>query len=131
MQLDPTLSVEIVELCMSLPNECFIKNGVERRLIRDYMKELIPPIITDMRKGYGVQASDFHFRISRDWPKLKDDVMSLLNDPLLFEYLDKKEVEELIDDLKATEGNFSWNTAWFTANICSLGYFLRSHKQYL
>jgi len=131
LQLDPTLSVEMVELCMSLPNECFVKNGVERRLIRDYMKDLIPPIITDMRKGYGVQASDFYYRINRDWDQLKDDVMSILNDPLLFEYLDKAEIDELIGDIEASEHDFGWNTAWFTANICALGYFLRGHKQYL
>lgn len=131
LQLDPTLSVEMVELCMALPDECFVKNGVERRLIRDYMKDLLPPIITDMRKGYGVQASDFYFRINRDWDQLKGDVMNILRDPLIYEYLDKAEVDELIGNIEASEHNFSWNTAWFTANICSLGYFLRGHKQYL
>lgn len=131
LQLDPTLSVEIVELCMSLPNECFVKNGVERRLIRDYMKDLMPPVITDMRKGYGVQASDFNFRINRDWDQLKEEVMGLLTDSRIYEYLDQKEVEELIRDVKAKEHNFGWNTAWFVVNICSLGYFLRGHERYL
>lgn len=131
LQLDPTLSVEMVELCLSLPNTCFVKNGVERRLIRDYMKELLPPIITDMRKGYGVQASDFYFRINRDWDELKEEVMGILKDPMLYEYLDQEEVKELIEGIQTSEHNFSWNTAWFTANICSLGYFLRGHKRYL
>lgn len=131
LQLDPTLSVEMVELCMRLPNECFVKNGVERRLVRDYMKDLLPPVITDMKKGYGVQSSDFYYRINRDWDELKADVMELLNDPKVLKYMDREEINELIADIQAAEHNFGWNTAWFTANICSLGYFLRGHERYL
>jgi len=131
LQLDPTLSVEMVELCMALPDECFVKNGVERRLVRDYMKDLMPSVITNMNKGYGVQASDFYFRINRDWDDMKDEVMGILRNPLLYEYVDKDEVDELIGNIEASEHDFDWNTAWFTANICSLGYFLLGHKRYL
>jgi len=45
--------------------------------------------------------------------------------------MDREEINELIADIQAAEHNFGWNTAWFTANICSLGYFLRGHERYL
>lgn len=131
LQLDPTLTVEIVELCLSLPDECFVHNGIERRLIRDYMRDLLPPMITDMRKGYGVQASDFNYRINRDWPRIKNDVMDVLKDPILLKYMDEKELSDLISDIERDEGKLSWNTAWFMTTIASLGYFLRGHKDML
>ena len=35
---DPTLTPEILELCYNMPIDCFVKNGKERRVVRDYFK---------------------------------------------------------------------------------------------
>ena len=100
IQLDPSLTVEMVEFCLSLPLECFVHNGIERRLCRDYLKEQMPEAITDMKKPRGIQAYDIHFRVNRDFDKYKEHIFKLLDNPLLKEYLDEEKLETKIKELK-------------------------------
>lgn len=125
LQLDPTLTVEMIELCISLPDECFVHNGVERRLIRDYMKDLIPPSILDVRKGVGIQAADFAYRVNRDWDNVKESVFDILNEPLLREYLDEKKLFELLEEIQEHEYALDKPLVLYVTLIGSLGYFLR------
>ena len=125
LQLDPTLTVEMVELCLSLPNECFVHNGTERRLIRDYMKELIPYPIIDDKKKFGVQAADFAYRVNRDWDQVKDSVYDILSEPVLREYLDGEKLDKLLETIHTHEYDLDKVTVCDTALICSLGCFLR------
>lgn len=127
LQLDPTLTVEMIELCMSLPNECFVHNGIERRMIRDYMKDLIPFLIVDDQKGFGVQAADFAFRVNRDWDKIKDSVYDILKEPLLRGYLNEQKLDELICTIQDHEYDLDKQTVWDATLIGSLGYFLRDY----
>lgn len=127
--LDPTLSVEMIELALSLPNSCFCKDGLNRRMVRDYMKDLIPESILDIRKGYGVQAADFVFNVNRDWERIKEETYDILNEPLLREYLDEKELDILIKDLHENEGKLTTNPVCAAAQIASLGYFLRDNSK--
>jgi len=36
LSLDPTLTKEVIDLCMQLPIDCYVHNGKERRMVRDY-----------------------------------------------------------------------------------------------
>lgn len=125
LQLDPTLSVEMVELSISLPSEAFFKNGVERRLVKEYMQGLIPEIITDDRTPRGVQAADASYRVNRDWDNIKDDIYSILGDKKLLEYVDARKLEVLLTNVKKNEYKLDNNTVWELANLVSLGAFLR------
>ena len=93
LQADPTLTVEMVELVLSFPPECFVHQGVERRMIRDYMKELIPAPILSEKKGQGIQAADFAYCVNRDWDTLKASVYDILEEPLLREYLEEEKLK--------------------------------------
>ena len=124
LSVDPTLTKEMVELCLSLPIDCYVKNGKERRAIRDYMKGYVPDVILDNFAGRGVQAADFAFRVNRDWDSIKDEVFTLLNNPKLQEYLDKQKLEELTDELKQKEYRLEKTDVAKAAVIASLSAFL-------
>lgn len=124
LSVDPTLTKEMVELCLSLPIDCYVKNGKERRAIRDYMKGYVPDVILDNFAGRGVQAADFAFRVNRDWDSIKDEVFTLLNNPKLLEYLDKQKLEKLIDELKQKEYHLEKTDVAKAAVIASLSAFL-------
>ncbi|MBE5931095.1 MAG: hypothetical protein E7268_08615 [Lachnospiraceae bacterium] len=124
LSVDPTLTKEMVELCLSLPIDCYVKNGKERRAIRDYMKGYVPDVILDNFAGRGVQAADFAFRVNRDWDSIKDEVFTLLNNPKLLEYLDKQKLEKLIDELKQKEYRLEKTDVAKAAVIASLSAFL-------
>lgn len=107
LQLDPSLTVEMVEFCLSIPLECMVYNGIERRLIRDYLRDLIPESITDMYKGFGAQCADFEFRINRDWDRNREEILSYLDEPLLREYLDPEKIDQMVSELKEAAENRS------------------------
>lgn len=129
IQLDPSLTVEMVEFCLSLPLECFVHNGIERRLCRDYLKDLMPEAITDMHKGFGAQARDFIYRINRDFDKYKDQIYRNLDEPLLREYLDCNKIEPIIADIKKAAETHTLDKLQSIqmSLLASLGGFLRDH----
>ncbi len=78
IERDPTRDKRVIEWCMSLPMEQFTKNGVDRRLIREYMRGVVPDHILDVRNK-GVQAADKKMRFLKEWEKVRSDGLSLIN----------------------------------------------------
>ncbi len=59
---DPTRDKRLIELVLSLPLEIFVSDGRERRLVREYMKDIIPEkIVSDVfhrgRQGIGCRKN--------------------------------------------------------------------------
>lgn len=131
IMVDPTQTVEMVEFCMSLPLECFVHKGLERRLVRDYLKDLLPEPVTSMYKGFGVQSADFNYRVNRDFDIHKENIFRNLDEPLLREYLDAKKIDPLINELKtaAEAHNLDKKQCIKLTLLASLGGFLRDHTK--
>ncbi len=128
LKLDPTLTVEMTELCISLPLESFVHGGVERRPVNGYMKELLPPIITHPDKPWGRQAADVAYRVNVKWDELKEDAYDILSEPMIVKYLDEKEVAELTKRIRENEYHLDRNTVMELVLVATLGYFLRDHR---
>lgn len=126
LSLDPTLTKEVIELCLEMPIDCYVHQGKERRVVRDYMKGYIPEEILDNHTGRGIQAADFAYRVNRDWDNIKEDIFDILQEPLLRRYLDEDKLDALIAEVKEKEYNMDKNIVARTAVITSLGYFLRA-----
>lgn len=69
---DMSADRRIVEFCCTAPSECFIKDGVDRRLIREYMGPMLPPAITRNISRVGIQSADWVARLARRWPEIRD-----------------------------------------------------------
>ena len=124
LSVDPTLTKEMVELCLGMPIDCFVHKGKERRAIRDYMKGYVPDSILDNYAGRGVQAADYAFRVNRDWDVIRDDVNRLLNNSELLEYVDKNKLQRLLDEINANEYHLDKTVVAEAAVISSLSAFL-------
>ena len=129
LPLDPTLTKDMIELCLSMPIDCYVKNGRERRVIRDYFKGMIPDEILENHTGRGIQGADFAYRINRDWNEIKDDVYEILDEPMLEEFLDEDKLKALINEAKEKEYNMDKNIVARLAVISALGCFLRMAKE--
>lgn len=129
LSLDPTLTKDVIELCMSMPLECFVKNGKERRAVRDYMKGYVPDRILDNHFGRGVQAADFAHRVNRDWNKIREEVFGIIKEQKLLEYLDKEKVLMLVDEAENKEYSMDKVVVAKLAVIASLGYFLKNFNE--
>lgn len=103
---DPTRDKRIIEFCLSLPPEQFVKEGNQRRLIRVYMKGYIPEaILDDSMKHKGMQSADMIFRLKKRWEKIYPEIEELLHSKAAVEYLDREKVEHLLEMIKKPDEN--------------------------
>ena len=129
ISLDPTLTTDMIELCMSMPIECFVKEGKERRAVRDYMKGYIPDRILDNHLGRGMQSADFAYRVNRDWDRIGEEILSIVDDAVLKEYFDENKIGELINEAKEKAHNMDKGIVAKLVVISSLAQFLKMHGE--
>ena len=80
---DPTRDKRIIELCIALPISCFADGHYERRLITDYMKDIVPQNIIRQMYNRGLQSADFIYRIhhnTKDFTDFFEKNKDLLSD---------------------------------------------------
>lgn len=63
---DPTKSPRLIELCFSFPSDQFDKNCIPKRLVNHYLKDILPPHITDPKLPRGKQSADLKFRLDKN-----------------------------------------------------------------
>ena len=67
---DPTKDKRIIEFCIHLPMEQFCKEGVDRRLVKVYLKDRIPPHVLSYGKK-GRQSADLKYRFEKNWNQIR------------------------------------------------------------
>lgn len=97
---DPTKDKRLIELCMSLPVECYVHDGVERRLVRVYMRGIVPDVILNQVRKRGLQSADYVERVMCNWEQIERDVTEKLSNQTLWLYLDKQQLGTLVEDLR-------------------------------
>lgn len=128
LSLDPTLSKEVIELTMSMPIDCYVKNGKERRAVRDYMKGYVCDEVLDNFTARGAQVPDYAYRVNKKWDLMKADVLKLLEEGALRDYLDDDKLKDLSNVLKNSNGELDSGDIAKAAVICSLSCFLKNFK---
>lgn len=128
MILDPTQCVEMTELCLSLPYKCYQQNGVCRYTIRGFLKDYLPPEILNPHIGRGRQAADFEFCLNRDWDNIKDELIKLLRDPQIYDYIREDYLESLICEAENSVDELSRGLLWRLLTYASLTLFLSSNR---
>ena len=94
---DPTRDKRMIEFCLSLPPEQFVKEGYQRRLVRVYMKGYVPEqILDDSMRHKGMQSADMIFRLQKRWEEIYPEIEELLRSEIALAYLDKDKIEDLI-----------------------------------
>jgi asparagine synthase (glutamine-hydrolysing) len=71
--VDPTLDRRVVELCLSIPDTQFFRDGEDRRLLRRMMANRLPPeLMNDSRKG--LQGADWFEALRADRDAIADEL---------------------------------------------------------
>lgn len=129
--LDPTMTKDIIELCIAMPIDCFVKDGKERRTIRDYLKGIVSDDILDNLHQRGVQGSDVFYKVSVNWNQTKDTLFDNLKVNELDKYIDRKKIDFLIEELKEKEYNTDKGSIIDASVLSVLGCFLKNYKKYI
>lgn len=91
---DPTRDKRIIEFCRRLPLSQYVKNGEDRRLVRVYLKDIIPAHIMTYNR-IGKQSADLRYRLSQNWEKTREEWLQ--------QYEANKEKNKYVDCEKAIE----------------------------
>ncbi|QQQ19468.1 hypothetical protein JIP62_05065 [Brevundimonas vitis] len=95
-QRDPTSDRRVVELSLSIPEHQFQRRGVQRALLRDTMRGMLPEVIrTEQRRG--LQAADWRHGFDKAMPQLISDVERLRHSPLASRALDLDRMSALLE----------------------------------
>lgn len=93
---DPTKDKRLIEFCLSLPAEHFVHNGLERRLIREYLEDFLPKKVSQDSYRRGLQSADSLERLSKKWENIHEECTRILRTKSAFEILDVEKVKNAL-----------------------------------
>lgn len=103
---DPTGDLRLVEFCLALPEEQFLRNGKSRWLLQRAMTDRLPPIVLNNRQR-GLQAAGWFESLQAVQPLVRSELAYLRQSPLASEILDIHRIQELLDKMDSTPCNHS------------------------
>jgi len=100
LRRDPTRDVRVIEACYDMPISVFNRNGDNRMLAHDIMKNEVPDELLYSRVK-GLQSGDFLNRLEKDWQtiitSLNEDVLTIES---LSNYFDTDKFLKYLDNYK-------------------------------
>ncbi|QAA34723.1 asparagine synthase-related protein [Clostridium manihotivorum] len=100
---DPTRDKRLIEFCLSLPSDQFVRNGENRILIRRAMEGILPDKVRLNKTAYGLQSADWLNRLQPKWNEVLKEFKKVAEDESLKPYLNitkiNKEVSKLENSL--------------------------------
>lgn len=98
---DITRDIRVIELCMSMPMECFVdRDGAARRLVRCYLQDKFPPQLLLEKRRKGLQGADWIDRFAPRWGTLYPEIARVCASPLLEGYVDRKKVAGFLEKVR-------------------------------
>ncbi|MFZ3171996.1 MAG: lasso peptide isopeptide bond-forming cyclase [Carboxydocellales bacterium] len=93
---DPTNDLRVIRFCLSVPEEQFVHNGLDRALIRRSTESFLPDKVRLNQRVRGVQGADWVHRIIPVWHTLIEELEQLSKDAIVAEFLDVKVINAAI-----------------------------------
>lgn len=97
---DPTADIRIVEFCLSLPTEMFVQGGVDRLLIRNAMKGVLPERIRMNMNSRGLQGADWIQRLIPIWGNIYKELEEIIHYKSIEKYIDIDKVRNKMEITK-------------------------------
>ncbi len=99
---DPTADRELIEFCLTIPDEHNLVNGVTRFIARRAMADrMADAVLRETRKGY--QAADWYEGLAAAREHLQQEVVSISASPLASSILDIERLQKLMSDWPSTD----------------------------
>ena len=92
----PPVDARLVEFCLALPEDQYLRDGQPRWLIRRAMADRLPPVVLRNRKR-GLQAADWFERLSAIRPQICEELAQLEQSELARRALDLPRLRRLVE----------------------------------
>ncbi|MEQ8154196.1 MAG: asparagine synthase-related protein [Clostridiaceae bacterium] len=93
IERDPTRDKRVIEFCISLPSEQFVRDGNDRYLIRRAMKGILPDKIRLNIFTRGLQSADWIQRLEPVWKEKYMELQPFIDDKNVIKYIDKDKIK--------------------------------------
>lgn len=122
---DPFQNVDFIEFCMKLPLRCFVNEHFERRLVREFMKDIVPEEIRLNVKHRGKQSGDEAYLVKSYFLNNFQNVRKELCTEKLFKYVNKQKVLCLLDKIEQNINNAKDTDLHLLSNLYTFNIFLQ------
>ncbi|WP_078428891.1 asparagine synthase-related protein [Alkalihalobacterium alkalinitrilicum] len=99
---DPTNDLRVIQFCLALPEEQYVKEGMERSFLRRATQNALPDKVRLNQKSRGIQGADVIHRMVPQWGTFIEALHQLCKDPVITEILNIQEVKRALSSI----GNF-------------------------
>ncbi|PEC23146.1 asparagine synthetase B [Bacillus cereus] len=96
---DPTNDLRVIQFCLSVPEEQYVQNGLDRSLIRRATKNFLPDKVRLNQRVRGVQGADGVYRMALFWNEFIEEVQELSVDPIISEFLNVEVIKKAISKI--------------------------------
>jgi asparagine synthase (glutamine-hydrolysing) len=97
---DPTMDLRVIEFCLAIPDDQYVRGGNDRFLIRRAMAGILPANVLTNR-GRGLQASDIGKRLYQNSDQIKAVLKRVQQESRLAnEFLDIKKMWDVLNSLE-------------------------------
>ncbi|WP_160722289.1 lasso peptide isopeptide bond-forming cyclase [Bacillus sp. USDA818B3_A] len=97
---DPSNDLRVIRFCLSLPEEQYVQNGLDRALIRRATESYLPDKVRLNQKISGVQGADWVHRMAPVWGSFKKELQEMIRDNQIFEFINDKVIREAVSKVK-------------------------------
>jgi asparagine synthase (glutamine-hydrolysing) len=97
---DPTNDLRVIQFCLSIPEEQYVQNGLDRALIRRVTKNYLPDNVRLNYSVRGLQAADGVHRMKPHWNKFIEEIKMIILDKDLKGILNVPIIENAILNLQ-------------------------------
>ena len=73
---DPTNDIRVIRFCLSVPEEQYVQNGIDRALIRRATENILPDEVRLNQRIRGVQGADWVHRMIPYWNSFLNEATS-------------------------------------------------------
>lgn len=97
---DPTNDIRVIRFCLSLPEDQYVQNGMDRALIRRATDKLLPDKVRLNQRTRGVQGADWVHRMLPKWQSFMEELRQMSNDRVFMDFVDGKVVRSALSRLE-------------------------------
>ena len=93
----PAFDRRIVEFCIGIPQDQYLRNGRDRWLIRRAMQGRLPNVVLD-NKRTGAQSADWFSRLTREREQIRAELKRIAENPDIASIIDIQKLNAIVDD---------------------------------
>jgi asparagine synthase (glutamine-hydrolysing) len=98
---DPTNDLRVIRFILSVPEEQFVTDGLDRSLVRRSTKHFLPDEVRLNLRSRGVQGADGVHRMRSNWPAFIEELEQMITDFRIADYLNLPVIKEAILKIKS------------------------------